>query len=150
MILHPEPQQKCPFFPCGIWNSRDKDQIWGTVAAYAGGNARSLTHYAWLEMDPVSQHSRDSVNPTAPHWELLFFLFLKWLAPLYHSDVNFKHCIFRKVFLGYPISTSISTCFEVFTYFLTLTGIFLVHLYINCSYNSNANLSKFRQFQRNS
>ena len=35
------------------------------------GKAVSLTYYARLELEPVSQHSRDAANPIAPQQELL-------------------------------------------------------------------------------
>lgn len=36
------------------------------------GYTRSLTHCAWLGMEPASQHCRDATDPTASQGELLY------------------------------------------------------------------------------
>ena len=42
------------------------------------GNARSLTHYAELWMEPVNQCFQDVVNPIAPQRELLYGLYMTY------------------------------------------------------------------------
>ena len=42
----------------------------GSDPSRSCGNARSLTHCTGPGVEPVSQHSRDAINPIAPEREL--------------------------------------------------------------------------------
>ena len=58
---------------------------------HRGGNPRSLTHCARLEVEPMILCCRDATNSTAPQWELLFYItsFFSSLLGLYpwHMEV---------------------------------------------------------------
>ena len=58
----------------------------GSDLSRSWGNTGSLTHCARLGIEPVSQHSQDAANPTAPEQELLIVPFLK--SPLGLCKVN--------------------------------------------------------------
>ena len=59
------------------------------------GSTRSLTHCAWLGIEPAFQHSQDSTNPIAlqqEHQYLLFKTKFIFLVLLYNFDLKFSFC----------------------------------------------------------
>ena len=52
------------------------------------GNARSLTHYAGLGIEPAFQRSQDATEPVAPQRELLKLVFKGSRQAAYHRSTT--------------------------------------------------------------
>ena len=68
------------WLPHGTWRSWARDQNLSGIS-----NTGSLTHCARLGIEPASQCSRDTTNPTVPQQELLHYLIINknmqsWLS----------------------------------------------------------------------
>ena len=81
----------------GLHHSHSQHQIRATSTTYtiAHSNARSLTHWLRLGIEPASLWIQVRFVSAEPQWKLLFFFFLFFFFPLFlNCSFWFNLCIF--------------------------------------------------------
>ena len=90
--------------------------FWGTVAIYAGSVATTdpFTHCAWLGIEPVSQHSRNTTDPVVPQRKLLLDIFALCFFP------TLMYFFLRSKFDSLLTSLCLAVAFLKFFFFFLL------------------------------